>query len=117
MTDAAPALEPVATDAPSGIGSLAASFGTLELSKLLSGEPERIPTIADLRTSARAVDAGRVRLPAETKRWQDLGKTDRSSPALGKWVTFDFGREVMAYLALRFPSQVGEDSQPVGQRR
>jgi hypothetical protein len=43
-----------------------------------------------------------------------LGKTDRSSPALGHWVTFDFGEAVMAYLALRFPGQVSADSQPMG---
>ena len=81
---------------------------------LVSGRPESIPTIAELRTTQGAVGAQRLRVPDGNRRWQQLGKTDRSSPALGNWVTFDFGREVMAYLALRFPAQVGEDSQPIG---
>ena len=81
---------------------------------LVTGQPQRIPTIADLRTTERALGARRFRLPGDNRRWQPLGKTDRSSPALGHWVTFDFGREVMAYLALRFPSQTPEDSQPMG---
>ena len=81
---------------------------------LVLGEPVLVPTIAELRTTDNALGASRVRMPAGAKRWQELGKTDRSSPALGNWVTFDFGEEVMAYLALRFPPQADEGSQPVG---
>lgn len=80
----------------------------------LSRSAQTMPTIADLRTSGSAVGARRFRLPDQNRRWQPLGKTDRTSPALGHWVTFDFGEEAMAYLALRFPSQVSEDSQPIG---
>ena len=40
MAHGSSAPSPVATDAPSGIGSLVASFGILELEKLLSEESE-----------------------------------------------------------------------------
>ena len=53
MTDAARAIEPAATNAPSGIGSLAASFGILELPKLLSGEPEHTLVGRELYVDAR----------------------------------------------------------------
>ncbi len=81
---------------------------------MVSGSPRRIPTIADLRTTKGRLEAQRFRLPAEQRRWQSLGRTDRSSPALGHWVTFDFGQNLSGYLALRFPAQVGEASQPIG---
>jgi len=81
---------------------------------LVTGQPQTIPTIAELRTTQGALGAERFRLPADNRRWQQLGKTDRSSAPLGHWVTFDFGQEVMAYLALRFPSQSPEDSQTMG---
>lgn len=80
----------------------------------LSREPQIMPTIAELRTTTAAVGARRFRIPEQGKGWQALGKTDRSSPALGHWVTFDFGEDSMAYLALRFPAQVGPESQPIG---
>lgn len=81
---------------------------------LVSEQPEAIPTIAELRTTPGALGAQRFRLSAGNRRWQQLGQTDRSSPALGNWVTFDFGQEVMAYLALRFPAQPAENSRPIG---
>jgi hypothetical protein len=81
---------------------------------MVSGRAASIPTIAELRTTKSGLEATRFRLPGGDRRWQSLGKTDRSSPALGNWVTFDFGKQVVAYLALRFPSQVGDDSQPIG---
>ena len=81
---------------------------------MLSSRPKRVPTIAELQTSAKAESAQRFRLPTGDRRWQPLGQTDRSSPALGHWVTFDFGREITAYLALRFPSEAREESKPVG---
>lgn len=81
---------------------------------MVSGRAKLVPTIAELRTTKSALEATRFRLPSGNRRWQSLGKTDRSSPALGKWVTFDFGQQVVAYLALRFPAQVGENTQPIG---
>ena len=81
---------------------------------MASAKPKTIPTIAELRTMAGSVAAQRFRLPMGNRPWQDLGRTDRSSPGLGNWVTFDFGEEVMAYLALRFPAQIEEESRPIG---
>lgn len=75
---------------------------------------QAMPTIAELRTTDKAIFAQRFRLWVVPRRWQDLGKTDRSSPTLGNWVTFDFGQERTAYLALRFPAQVGPESRPLG---
>jgi hypothetical protein len=53
MTDAAPALEPVATDAPSGLGSLPAALGVLELPKLISGELKHALVGRELYLDAR----------------------------------------------------------------
>ena len=53
MADVASAVAPVATDAPSGIGSLSASFGILELPKLLSGALEHALVGRELYLDAR----------------------------------------------------------------
>lgn len=75
---------------------------------------QTMPTIAELRTTDRAIFAQRFRLWVVPRRWRDLQKTDRSSPSLGNWVTFDFGQERTSYLALRFPAQVDPESRPLG---
>ena len=81
---------------------------------MISSGLQAMPTIAEIRTTDKATFAQRFRLWVVPRRWQDLGKTDRSSPTLGNWVTFDFGEERTSYLAMRFPAQVDPESQPIG---
>lgn len=72
------------------------------------------PTLMRLTSPSDAEPARRYRVEIEGHRWRDLGRIDRNSPALGSQVTFDWGREVVAYLALRLPPGEVGDQPPIG---
>ena len=76
--------------------------------------PLELPTIDAVRVGTKAVGAQRFRLGGGGEKWRNLGKTNRSSPAIGPWVVFDWGEEIVAYIALRLPPRVGHDSEPIG---
>lgn len=66
------------------------------------------PTILQQTATSPSEPARRYRVKTEGGQWQDLAKTDRSSPALGSQISFDWGREVVAYLAIRLPQETAD---------
>ena len=80
------------------------------------GEVRQALTIGQMRAGGRPQPAVRWRghdKEAPTQ-WSRLKRLDRLSPALGPWVTFDWGKEVTGYLALRFPPDAPLDKTPLG---
>ncbi len=70
--------------------------------------------IERLTSGAPPVAPRRYRIGGAGGGWRPLQRPDRFSPALGSWVTFDWGRELVAYIALRLPPDPAPGSEPVG---
>jgi hypothetical protein len=80
------------------------------------GEVRQAGTIGQLRVGDQSFPATRWRTYSNdtASDWFRLKRPDRSSPGLGSWITFDFGREVTGYLAFRFPGEAETDRNPLG---
>lgn len=71
------------------------------------GEGRDRPRFDEVLAARRPRRAKWFRRPLESGRWIRLPRSDRNRPGLGQLVEFDFGREVVGYLAV---SVRGEDS-------